>query len=372
MRKALCLAAAGAALWLAPGALASGWCGTGESATDRPDITTGAQVHAIVATPSDSADQFAADANTLADDVDFDVRLVDDPGPDPRPALRPGDLPERHLPRHLVLAAAAAGERLPGHRGLPARSRTRSRAAGSSEPVQGLRRLLRRAFSGRRTSAAPAAATFDQGGGFAIVWLNGCARRPERQHRDPRAAARARGGLLRRPRTTARRRTTIHPCDSSLDVLYPFATPGVTSGAARARLQPRRLLRPQRQLARHPGLDLPASPRHPARGARCHAGGAWRRDERPARRQLPYGVHDAVGSGNRRGADGHAGDGRALRALDGQLLRQRRMRRRPQPARLGDGGVRSRDGLRSRSPPRAKASSRARRAARGPLRPGAA
>ena len=59
-----------AALWLAPGALAAGWCGNGEAVTDRADIVTGAQVHAIVATPADAPDQFGAVANRLQDDVD--------------------------------------------------------------------------------------------------------------------------------------------------------------------------------------------------------------------------------------------------------------------------------------------------------------
>jgi hypothetical protein len=60
---------AGAALWLAPGALAAGWCGTGEVGTDRPDITTGPQIHAVAVIPSDGADTFPALANRLADDV---------------------------------------------------------------------------------------------------------------------------------------------------------------------------------------------------------------------------------------------------------------------------------------------------------------
>ncbi len=58
-----------AALWLAPAALASGWCGTGESSVDRPDTTAGPQIHAIVVTTSDAPDNFVADANRLADDV---------------------------------------------------------------------------------------------------------------------------------------------------------------------------------------------------------------------------------------------------------------------------------------------------------------
>lgn len=69
MRRLAALAVAGVALWLAPGALAAGWCGSGESAADRPDVTTGQQVHAVVVVPSDGADTFAAVANRLADDV---------------------------------------------------------------------------------------------------------------------------------------------------------------------------------------------------------------------------------------------------------------------------------------------------------------
>jgi hypothetical protein len=58
-----------AALWLAPGALASGWCGSGETSADRPDAVTGQQIHAIYADPSDGPDTFATGATQLADDV---------------------------------------------------------------------------------------------------------------------------------------------------------------------------------------------------------------------------------------------------------------------------------------------------------------
>src|SRR5262249_61821021 len=63
------LGAVAGALWLAPGAFAAGWCGSGETATDRPDVVTAQQVHAVVAVPSDGADTFATDAGTVADDV---------------------------------------------------------------------------------------------------------------------------------------------------------------------------------------------------------------------------------------------------------------------------------------------------------------
>src|ERR1044072_4468086 len=69
MRRSLFLLPAAVSLWLAPGALAAGWCGTGTTAQDLPDIVTGRQVHAIVALPADHADTFAAVANRLADDT---------------------------------------------------------------------------------------------------------------------------------------------------------------------------------------------------------------------------------------------------------------------------------------------------------------
>jgi Divergent InlB B-repeat domain len=70
MRKCLALGVLVAGLWLAPGALAAGWCGGGdEVGTDRTDIVTAQQVHAVVAIPSDAADPFATDAGRLADDA---------------------------------------------------------------------------------------------------------------------------------------------------------------------------------------------------------------------------------------------------------------------------------------------------------------
>jgi hypothetical protein len=71
VRKALLFAVVlVGALWLAPGALASTWCGSGESTADRTDIVTGQQIHTIVAIPADGADTFTATANQLQTDVD--------------------------------------------------------------------------------------------------------------------------------------------------------------------------------------------------------------------------------------------------------------------------------------------------------------
>lgn len=69
MRRLLVLVAAGAALWAAPGAFAAGWCGSGESAVDRADATTGSQIHAVWAVPADRPDTFATGAGKIADDL---------------------------------------------------------------------------------------------------------------------------------------------------------------------------------------------------------------------------------------------------------------------------------------------------------------
>ncbi len=82
MRKVILALTVVAALWVAPGAFAA-WCGSGEAATDSPDVVTGRQVHAIVALPADAPDTFAANANLLADDVDFDGVVVAGPGLQP-------------------------------------------------------------------------------------------------------------------------------------------------------------------------------------------------------------------------------------------------------------------------------------------------
>ncbi len=69
MRRLAVVAAVAASLWLAPGALAAGWCGSGESPTDRVDVTTGEQVHLLYVIPADGTDNFAGVANRMADDM---------------------------------------------------------------------------------------------------------------------------------------------------------------------------------------------------------------------------------------------------------------------------------------------------------------
>jgi hypothetical protein len=57
------------ALWLAPGALAAGWCGSGEQTANRLDTVTGRQVRTFVVVPADGVDNFQVSAGQIADDV---------------------------------------------------------------------------------------------------------------------------------------------------------------------------------------------------------------------------------------------------------------------------------------------------------------
>jgi hypothetical protein len=69
VRRLVVLAVVAGALWAAPGALAAGWCGSGEQAADRADLVTGRQIHAVVAVPADGPDTFATTSGRIADDV---------------------------------------------------------------------------------------------------------------------------------------------------------------------------------------------------------------------------------------------------------------------------------------------------------------
>ena len=228
MRKALFVVALAAALWLAPGALAAGWCGDRRvggrppghrhgraGARDRRDAVR-------LARPVRRRREPAPGRRRL------DERLVDGPGPDPRAALRPGDVPGRHLPRHLVRAPAAARERLRGRLVASARSRTRS-----ARPASRTRSRTTSSTTTGRPSLADVCGTgggdFNQGDGLAIVWLNGCPDVPsdgiqahELLHAFGALPAGAPNACT--PATDpAGEADSGHPCDSPSDVLYPFA-----------------------------------------------------------------------------------------------------------------------------------------------------
>ena len=199
-----------------PGALAAGWCGTGETATDRPDCVTGrADASRSSRSPSDGADTFADRREPrLADDVASIERMVDGAGPDARPALRPAASRRGDVPRHLVRPARRTAAR-------PTRARPRRSIASSVElahagferSVQEVPRLLRRAGRRGRTSAAPAAATSTPGRRTRSSGSHGCpASRPTASPRTSSCTRSARCRSARRMPCPGRRRG--HPCDS--------------------------------------------------------------------------------------------------------------------------------------------------------------
>ncbi len=224
MRKALFVATAALALWLAPAALASGWCGTGELATDRLDLVTGAQVHTIVATPSDSPDLFVADANKLADDVASMSAwwTGQDPTRVPRydVATFPGgtclDISYVRLPQP---ASAYQGES----------SFDAVVAALENDGFADTYKDYVVYYDGPSVEVGlcgQGGGQFNLGGGFAIVWMSGCPDVAE-DAIETHELLHAFGASFTQSPNDCPPPNDHHPCDSSLDVLYPFATPGV-------------------------------------------------------------------------------------------------------------------------------------------------
>lgn len=241
MHRLLLVVAAAVSLWCAPNALASGWCGNSASSTDRPDVITGAQVHAIVALPADAPDTFAADAARIADDVNS----ID--------AWWTGQDPTR-VPR-FDLAAFPGGTcldlsfvRLPN----PAAAYSVSTSAAANATFNAVvSQLSALGFSdfykkyyvyvdgfGAVTDeiCGTGAGDFAQGGDFAAVWLRACG-----VPTDAVGAHELLHALGALPTGAPHACTPStdpfgsfdlgHPCDSPTDVLYP-----VTSGAPLSQL----------------------------------------------------------------------------------------------------------------------------------------
>jgi hypothetical protein len=173
VRRRAVVIVAGVALWLAPGALGAGWCGTGESATDGPDITTGQQIHAVVVVPADGADTFATAANKLADDVASMTTWwrSQDPTRAPRfdQAVFPGgtclDISFVRLPDSsgsLHGASSSFDRVVQGLRGSGFSSAYKKYYVYYDGP------------SIQTNVCGTGGGDFSNGPGYAIVWLNGC------------------------------------------------------------------------------------------------------------------------------------------------------------------------------------------------------
>jgi hypothetical protein len=219
VRRLAVLIVAGAALWLAPGALAAGWCGTGEQAADTPDIATGRQIHPIVVIPSDGVDNFAAAANKLADDVASMTAWWT--GQDPTRAPR---FDQAGFPGGTCLDISFL--RLPdSSASLRGGSAAFSRVVGTLEAA-GFASTYKKYYvyydgpSVQDNVCGTGGGNFNSGPGFAIVWLSGC----------PGVAADAVGahelihalGGLPIGAPHACPGDPAHPCDAQLvDVLSP-------------------------------------------------------------------------------------------------------------------------------------------------------
>lgn len=231
MRRLLILFAVAGALWCAPGALASGWCGSGESSVDRTDIVTGQQIHAIVAVPADGADTFANDAPRLANDVDsIDSWWTgQDPTRVPRfdlatfPAGTCLDLSFVRLPQTgAQLASGGSGQTFALVIGDLAQAGFANEYKKylvyyDGAPVDG-------------SICGTGEGSFSTGPAYAVVWLNACTDVPT----DTTAAHELLHALGALPAGAPHACTAQtdpagvadpgHPCDSPQDVLYPYAS----------------------------------------------------------------------------------------------------------------------------------------------------
>lgn len=219
MRKTVVLLTAIAALWAAPGAFAAGWCGTGASPADRPDITTGPQVHAIWAAPSDVGDTFAAGAPKLADDIASFTSwwAGQDPTRVPRldnaafPTGSCVDISSVRLPRPAATYAGANGAFSLLSRDLV--------DAGFSNPFKAYL-VYYDGPSVQTNVCGTGGGDFNSGPSFAVVWLAGCPNVPD----DGVAAHELLHALGALPAGAphACPGDSGHPCDSPQDILFPY------------------------------------------------------------------------------------------------------------------------------------------------------
>jgi hypothetical protein len=173
VRKLAALVVAGAALWLAPGALAAGWCGTGESATDRPDLTTGRQVHPVVVIPSDGVDNFQAVANRLADDVGSMSAWWTGQDPTRAPRFDQTGFPGGTCLDISFLRLPDSSAALRGARSAFNLVRLALLSAGFSSQFKAYY-VYYDGPSVETNVCGTGAGDFTTGPGWAIVWLNGC------------------------------------------------------------------------------------------------------------------------------------------------------------------------------------------------------
>lgn len=221
MRRLLLVAVAAGALWAAPGALAAGWCGSGESSVDRADATTGRQVHAIWAVPADGADSFATGAGRIADDLASVGSWWSTQDPTRVPRVD-----------NAVFAGGTCADisfvRLP----LPASAYVGAASAFTQVSYElataGFANAYKKYlvyFDGPSVEpdvCGTGGGAFGTGPSYAVVWLAGCPEVPD----DAVAAHELLHALGALPAGAphACPGDSGHPCDSPQDVLYPYSS----------------------------------------------------------------------------------------------------------------------------------------------------
>jgi hypothetical protein len=205
-------------LWAAPGALAAGWCGTGGSPVDRPDITTGPQVHAIWAVPSDGGDTFAAGAPKLADDLASIASWWQAQDLTRVPRVDQAAFGGASCADISYVRLPDPGSAFVGADGAFRRVTSDLAAAGFDHPWK--KYVVY--FDGpsvQQNICGTGAGEFDFGPAYAITWLAGCPGVPTDSigaHELLHAF-----GALPPGAPNACPDGSGHPCDSKQDVLYP-------------------------------------------------------------------------------------------------------------------------------------------------------
>ena len=261
MRKALVARRRSrAALWLAPGALASGWCGgADESATDRPDIVTPSRCTPSSRFPPTRPTRSRPTPDGIADDVTSMLTWWQGQDPTRVPRFDQATFGGGNC-LDISLPAAPEHRRRVRRRSAPTGCSRRSASAIALTGSRYKDYLVYYDGPSVQTNVCGVGGTqaFNTGPGFAIVLLAGLPGRADRHHRDPRAAARARGGAPGDPHACPG--DSGHPCDSPTDVLYPFASGDPLSSLV-LDFNHDDYYGALRVVAGHPGLALAAPPR---------------------------------------------------------------------------------------------------------------
>ena len=342
VRRLLVVVVGRARSGVAPGAFAAGLVRRpARRRSTGPTSTTGQQIHAIVVVPptaptSSRGRAEASRTTSTSMTAGGAARIRRARRASTRRRSRRGA-----CARHLVRAPARRrGVSCSGAGNAFRTRRARPRVDGVREPVQEVRRLLRRAGRRDRTSAVPAAASSRSGPSFAIVWLAGLPRHRDRRRSATHELIHALGALPDAARRTRARATT-----------GTRATARRTSSTRQRPAQPLCAARPRRRITTTTTAHSGAGPTSRTRAGSvtstrrsCRSPSRRRRRERDERRARASTARRACttqwDSGSRVTLRATAGAGLALRPLDRRLHRQRRLRRQHDTGGVRDGGLR--------------------------------